>query len=135
MSQKGNSSSCKTYIVLAIEVGITLQSVVAVERNDELDPIATCVVHKVIKAVKDFIVVFLWGVSLKRRVAGERSPFLGRVLACVCIRRLAVERSGIDHKVQKQRTVKPDSKHLNTSVLKASEQGSLFTCSQSGSIV
>jgi hypothetical protein len=45
-------------VVLSVKVSVAFESVVAVERDDELDAIAFGVVHEVIQTVEDGIVVF-----------------------------------------------------------------------------
>jgi hypothetical protein len=68
-------------VVFSVEVPFALESIVAVERNDEFDAVAFGVVHEVVQAVEDGVVVFVGGVALQARVACELSALLGRVLS------------------------------------------------------
>ena len=64
-------------VVLPVEVSVALEGVVAVERNDKLDPVALGVVHEVVQAVENGVVVFARRVAFEAGVAGELSAFLG----------------------------------------------------------
>jgi hypothetical protein len=68
-------------VVLPVEVSVAFEGVVAVERNDKLDPVALGVVHEVVQAVENGVVVFARRVAFEAGVAGELSAFLGRGLA------------------------------------------------------
>jgi hypothetical protein len=52
-------------IVLPVEVFLSFQGVIAVERDDELDAIASRSVHEVIESIEDFIVPGLGSVALE----------------------------------------------------------------------
>ena len=68
-------------VVLPVEVFLSFQGVVAVERDDELDAIAPRVVHEVIESVEDFIVPGLGSVALEIWEAIYRCALLWRCLA------------------------------------------------------
>lgn len=69
-------------VVLSVEVPLAFQSIVAVERDDELDAIPLRVVHDVVQAVQDFIVPSLRSVALEAGKAVDRCALLWRRLAC-----------------------------------------------------
>ena len=64
-------------VVFSVKVSVAFESVVAVERNDEFDPVAFGVAHEVVQAVEDGVVVFAGGVAFEARVACKLSAFLG----------------------------------------------------------
>jgi hypothetical protein len=64
-------------VVFPVKVPVALEGVVAVERNDELDPVAFGVAHEVVQAVEDGVVVFVRSVAFEAGVACELGAFLG----------------------------------------------------------
>jgi hypothetical protein len=55
-------------VVLSVKVSVAFESVVAVERNDELDAVAMGVVHEVVQLVEDAVVVFAGSVAFEAGV-------------------------------------------------------------------
>lgn len=64
-------------VVLSIKVSVALQSIVAVERDDKFDAVASCIVHEIIEAVEDFVVPAFGGVAFEAGVAVDLGAFLG----------------------------------------------------------
>jgi hypothetical protein len=69
-------------VVLPVEVSFLFKSIVAVEGDDELNAIASRVVHEVVESVQDFIVPGLRSITLETGEAVYRGAFLGRCLTC-----------------------------------------------------
>ena len=69
-------------VELSVEVPVALESVVAVEGDDEFDAVAFGAVHEVIQTVEDGVVVFVGSVAFEAGITGELSALLGGRLAC-----------------------------------------------------
>lgn len=54
---------------LAVEVSLVFEGVVAVERDDDFDAVASRAEHEVIEAIEDFVVPGLGGVAFEAGVA------------------------------------------------------------------
>lgn len=63
-------------VVLSVKVSVAFEGVVAVEGNDEFDPVAFGVVHEVVQTVEDGVVVGSRGVGLEAGVTCKLSTFL-----------------------------------------------------------
>lgn len=64
-------------ILLPVEISLVFQSVVAVERDNELDAVAFGIVHEVVQPVEDLIVPGLGSVALKIGITVDRRALLG----------------------------------------------------------
>jgi hypothetical protein len=63
-------------VIHAIEILLTFQSVVAVERDDELDAIALGIVHEVVQSVEHLIVPGFGCIALEVGIAVYRRALL-----------------------------------------------------------
>jgi hypothetical protein len=63
-------------VVFPVEVSVALEGVVAVEGDDEFDPVAFGIVHEVVQAVEDGVVVFSGRVAFEAWVAAELGALL-----------------------------------------------------------
>jgi hypothetical protein len=63
-------------VILAVEILLAFQSVVAVERDDDLDAVTFGIVHEVIQSVEDLIIPGLGSVPFEVGIAVYRRAFL-----------------------------------------------------------
>lgn len=72
-------------VPLPIEVGVRLQSVEAVERNEQLNAVFVGVDHEVVEPGQDGLVPVVWVIALQGRVRADgRSLLIARLTCAMC---------------------------------------------------